>query len=601
MSAPELAQLEMLAQVDELVARLNEWVQPEIGWEPLGHAQAVVRRLLRRIEGLRVRLESPLVVATFGGTGTGKSALVNALVGCEISPSARQRPTTIRPVLLVHSDTDVELLGLPLERLEVVKSDSPVLRDIAIIDCPDPDTSEAADTGSNLDQLHQLLPHCDVLLYTSTQQKYRSARVVDELGLAATGCRLLFVQTHADVDEDIRQDWTAHLGEQYEVPDVFFVDSLRALREQQAGHRPSGDFAKLQDLLTTQLAASQRTLIRRANLVDLVQAALDHCRSHLAEHQPRLRELEELLQSERQKLVEKMSGQLCEELLSSRNLWERRLIASVTQNWGVSPFSSVLRVYNGLGNFIASFSLFRARTSAQMALIGAVQGVRWLTEKRSERRSEDRLDRLTSFGLDDAALREAQVVIGGYVHAAGLDPKLSAPGNLDSLRGQAVRLEDQFLGDAAGRVDQLIDRLGKKHSGFFVRWCYEILLLAMVCYVVYWPARNFFYDMPVLGVKPMAMDFYIHAGVFLLLWSGTLVMLFTRRLRRGLDREVTDLAETLAQSKIANGLFPELETTCDLIRIHTERLESMSQTTADLRRHIATPQGLGAAVPVESL
>lgn len=598
MSTPELAQLEMLAQVDELVAKLNEWVEPDIGWEPLEQAQALVRRLLRRIEGLRVRLESPLVVATFGGTGTGKSALVNALIGREISPSARQRPTTIRPVLLVHSQTDVELLGLPLDRLEVVQSDSAVLRDIAIIDCPDPDTSEAADVGSNLEQLHQLLPHCDVLVYTSTQQKYRSARVVEELGQAATGCRLVFVQTHADVDEDIRADWANQLGAQYEVPDLFFVDSLRALREQQAGQRPTGDFNKLQELLTTQLAASQRTLIRRANLVDLVQAAIDRCRGQMTEHQPQLRELEEVLVEQRQKLVGKMSGQLCEELLSSRNLWERRLISSVTQNWGVSPFSSVLRLYNGLGNFIASFTMFRARSSAQMALIGAAQGIRWLAEKRGEKKAENQLERLASFGLDDAALREAQVVIAGYAQSAQLDPKLATPGNLESLRHEAVRLEDQFLGDATHRVDQTIDRLSLKHSGFFVRWWYEILLLAMVGYIVYWPARNFFYAMPYEGAPPMAMDYYVHAGVFLLIWSGTLVMAFTRRLRRGLNREIADLAQSLAQSKMAVGLFPDLETTCATIKTHTNRLDAMSRTTADLRRHIAAPTGLGAAVPI---
>ncbi|QDT45999.1 hypothetical protein Pan258_00160 [Symmachiella dynata] len=599
MTAPELAQLEMLAQVDELVAKLNEWVEPEIGWEPLRQSQALVRRLLRRIEGLRVRLESPLVVATFGGTGTGKSALVNALVGREISPSARQRPTTIRPMLLVHSQTDVEMLGLPLDKLDVVQCDTPVLRDIAVIDCPDPDTSEAANAGSNLEQLHQLLPHCDVLIYTSTQQKYRSARVVDELGQAATGCRLLFVQTHADVDEDIRNDWISQLDGRYEVPDVFFVDSLRALREQQAGQRPSGDFGRLQDLLTTQLAASQRTLIRRANLVDLVQSALDHCRTNIVAHQPQLQELEEILQEQRHKLIGKMSDQLCDELLSSRNLWERRLISSVTQNWGMSPFSSVLRLYNGLGNFIASFTLFRARSSAQVALIGAAQGVRWLAEKRSEHRAESRLERLSTFGLDDSALRESQVVINGYVQSAKLDPELAQPGNLDSLRNEAARLEDQFLGDATTRVDQLIDRLADKHSGFFVRWWYELLLMSMVGYILFWPARNFFYDMPVNDAPPKSMDYYVTAAIFLVLWSGTLVMLFTRRLRKGLNREITELAQSLAQSKIATGLFPDLESTCAAIETHTERLEVLSSTTKSLRRHIATPAGLGAAVPVE--
>src|SRR4029079_17876564 len=183
-----------------------------------------------------------------------------------------QRPTTTRPVLLAHPQTELELLGLPLDDFEIIRADAPLLRDVVLIDCPDPDTTESEIDGSNLARLHHLLPFCDVLLYTATQQKYRSARVGDELAQPATGCRLVFVQTCADIDEDIRDDWRQQLGERYQVPDIFFVDSLRALREQQAGQRPTGDCRRLQELLSTQLAASHRTQIRRANLIDLVQA-----------------------------------------------------------------------------------------------------------------------------------------------------------------------------------------------------------------------------------------------------------------------------------------------------------------------------------------
>ena len=61
--------------------------------------------------------------------------------------------------------------------------------------------------SSNLARLRAILPHCDVLLVTATQQKYRSARVADELAAAARGAHLVFVQTHADLDADIRDDW----------------------------------------------------------------------------------------------------------------------------------------------------------------------------------------------------------------------------------------------------------------------------------------------------------------------------------------------------------------------------------------------------------
>ena len=253
----------MLAQVDELVDRLTNWTGPESDWEPLQHCRALVRRLLARVETLRIRLEAPLIVATFGGTGTGKSALVNALVGCECTRSGRQRPTTTRPVLLAHPQTELDLLGLPLDDFEVTRVDAPLLRDVVLIDCPDPDTTESETDGSNLARLHHLLPFCDVLLYTATQQKYRSARVGDELAQAATGCRLVFVQTCADIDEDVRDDWRQQLDGRYQVPDIFFVDSLRApARRAAAQQRPAGGFRRLQELLSNE--TSQRRTARRS-------------------------------------------------------------------------------------------------------------------------------------------------------------------------------------------------------------------------------------------------------------------------------------------------------------------------------------------------
>ena len=586
----------MLAQVDELVDRLSRWSAHEPIWEPLEHCRALVRRLLARVETLRIRLEAPLIVATFGGTGTGKSALVNALVGRECSPSGRQRPTTTRPILIAHPQAELELLGLPLDDFEIVRVDAPLLRDIVLVDCPDPDTTEAETDGSNLARLHHLLPFCDVLLYTATQQKYRSARVGDELMQAATGCRLVFVQTCADIDEDVRDDWRQQLDGRYQVPDIFYVDSLRALREQQAGQRPGGDFRRLEELLSTELAASHRTQIRRANLVDLVQAALDRCDSYLAHHAAPLAELERALEEEKRKLVGLMSDRLRDELLASRHLWERRLLAEVTEGWGFTPFAAVVRLYNSLGNLIASAGLWRARSSAQMALIGAVQGVRWLNSKRQELAAESRIDRVAVCGLDDTVLRQAQLVVTGYVHEAHLDPRLMEAGSLDGLRHEAVRVEDEFLGDAGRRVEEVIRQLAERHSGLAVRFVFEILLGALLAYIVGRPAYNFFYANPIGGAELLSSDFYIHAGIFLALWSGILVMLFTRRLRRGLVQKISELARQLAESRLAAGLFPKLEQATLDVRQERDRLQALAQTTNEIRREIASMNSLGAQI-----
>lgn len=594
MSLPEVAQLEMLARVDGLIERLSNWAATDVPWEPMQRAAALVRRLLDRIEGLRVRLEAPLVVATFGGTGTGKSTLVNALIGREITAAGRERPTTRRPVLIAHPQTELEPLGLELDEFNVVRADAPVLRDIVIIDCPDPDTSETDAEGTNLERLHRLLPHCDVLIYASTQQKYRSARVVDELGEAATGCRLVFVQTHADLNSDVRDDWRKRLSEHYEVPDVFFVDSVRALEEQRAGRRPSGDFARLQDLLTTQLAAAERVRVRRANLIDLIQGALEHCRTRLDEREPEVERLRLELEAQRRKLLVAMSDQLSGELKRSHNLWERRLLTTVTRIWGVSPFSAMLRFYNGLGNLIASMTLFRARNSAQMALVGALQGAKWIKSKQSERDTESRLERLSSFGLDDDVLRESQFVIEGYVRDAGINPELADDRSMDGLRSAAAGVEDRFLGDAGRRIDAVIEKLAEKNSGFFVRVFYELLFGSYLAFIVYRVGRNFFYDSFWNNQPLLPVDFFVAAGVFLALWSGLLFFVYTRRLRRGLKREVDALAESLAQKHLAGGLFPQLDEAASAVERCRGRLHRLCETTTELRREIATGSELGA-------
>jgi hypothetical protein len=590
---PEVAHLEMLAQVDDLVSRLGRWAEPEAGWEPLAACRTLVRRLLGRLDSLRIRLESPLVVATFGGTGTGKSALVNALVGRDCTDSGRERPTTRQPILLAHPRTDLDLAGLPLDELRVVRCDSPLLRDIVLIDCPDPDTTETETEGSNLARLHRLLPCCDVLLYTSTQQKYRSARVSEELGQAAAGCRLVFVQTFADLDADVRDDWRRQLRERFEVPEMFLVDSLRSLREQQTGEPLTGDFPRLLELLGTQLSASQRAGIRRSNLLDLVAGTLVHCRTRIAAELPTVERLEQALAAQRVRLAENFSRSLRDELLASRSLWEQRLLEAVTRSWGLSPFAWVLRAWQGIGGLLTSAALFRARSAAQWALVGTVEGARRLRAWHREQQTDNRIEELGLLTVDAADLRESQLVIAGFVQEAHFDPQLIAMSRLETLQREAARAEEQFLGAAGRRIDEMIARLAAQNSRPLVRCGYEGAFVAMAGYLFGRSGWNFFYANPWLGEPLLTADYYLHAGIFLTLWSTALVMLFTRRLRRGLHREVAALSQELAGQQLAGGLFPDLEAACRDARGQVDRLAVLEQSTQEIRRKLGSAAALG--------
>ncbi len=597
MKHDELARLEMLAEVDDLTARVSQWAERDWPWEPMQRSAALLRRVLGRVEALRIRLEAPLIVAMFGGTGTGKSSLVNALVGSNVAESGRERPTTRRPVLIAHPETDIEALDLPRDEFEIVRNDADLLRDTVIIDCPDPDTTDTDVSGSNLDRLRQMLPFCDVLIYTSTQQKYRSARVVDELAEAATGCRLVFVQTHADLDEDIREDWRSHLGERYEVPDVFYVDSLRALEEQRIGHRPAGDMGRLLDLLSRQLASSERISIRRTNVVDLLQAGLARCHGLIEEHWPAMTQLAAALRGQQERLRRRMTEKLEQELMLSRNLWERRLLGSVTTSWGFSPFSSMLRLYNGLGSLLASFTLFRARNTAQVALLGALQGYRWLEGRKEEKTAESTIERVSALGVDDSLLRESQLVIAGHVQEARLDPSLALQTTLPEIRSQAVAVEGDFLDDAGRRIDEVIDELAMRNSSWLVRGLYEVLFLTYVAYVLFRVGVNFFYESFLDREAILATDFYIPATVFFLLWTGVLVMAFTRRLRRGLTTRIRGLSQELVDRQMDLALFPQLDRACREAAAGRDSLEQLTERAGELQRSIARSTGLGGPRP----
>ena len=593
-----------MAQVDDLFQRLSRWADDDSIWPSIHLSRSRIKQLLPRIGDFRIRLEAPLIVATFGGTGTGKSALINALVGSECSRSGRQRPTTTRPVLLAHSDTPIEELGLPLDEFETHRIESALLRDMILIDCPDPDTSEDSANGTNLAMLRKVLPLCDILLCTSTQQKYRSAAVSEELLKASQGCRLIFVQTHAALDVDIREDWRESLGNQFDVPELFFLDSLAALQEKQAGRRPTGDFARLEDRLTGHRMSSERILIRRANLVDLVEATLESCLDDLHENEPAVNQLRTVLLERSNQLTRQLADQLNSELMTSQNLWERRLLNRVTSLWGFSPFSTVLRFYDGLGAYIASFSFFRARTPAQMALIGAMQTKRWIQSRNEQREAETKVDRLSNLTIDESLLSETHLVIAGYLRDARItDSRSLAEFQVDDIRRQTAFAEQSFFNDAGRRVDELIERQAVGHSGFLIRCWYEFLFLVYLAFILFRIGRNFFYDTflvqfisdsPVKTLDLLSVDFYIPAALFFLLWSGGLVMAFTRRLRRGLKREIGNLSAQLSEHRFPGGLLPNLEQQCDAYVRRREELGQLSSLAEELKNTVSAPDGLGA-------
>lgn len=584
-----MAHLELLAELDSLSDSLERWVADAPEWQPARTCRALVRRLLERGRSMRVRLEAPLVVATLGGTGTGKSALVNALVGAHVTRTDRARPTTLLPVMICRPGITPKMLGIDPQLVELVQRDLPALGDMVIIDCPDPDTSEQADAPrSNLARLRQILPHCDVLLVATTQQKYRSARVAEELAGAAPGARLVFVQTHADEDQDIREDWRRILQEQYTVGHIFLVDSLAALNDAQAGVGPRGEFAKLVDLLTRQLAGTAPARIRRANFLDLVADTLAACKSRFDEGLPAVRQLETAVDEQRSSLAARLAEQTRSELLAGRRQWEGRLVNKVAAHWGFSPFALVLRAFGSVGGVVSGALLMRVRTPAQLALWGALEAGRTLHRKKSERQADASADRALAGTWDQAGLHAASLVLTGYATEAGLDRNHAA---VEVVTAEAAEAGRDFATDVAGELEVLLDRVARQHTGWFTRWRYDILLTAMLVVILFRPAKNFFYDswLAAQPVEVFGVEFYLLSAFWFLLWCVVLLWVFTTRLRRGLGREIESLSEGWKNPRPAAGIFARLEGECGRVEHFGRELERLQQHVATLRHRLDLP------------
>lgn len=324
-----------------------------------GDAQRALRRLqdvvLPRLEDA----DAPLLIVVGGSTGSGKSTLVNSLLGRNVSRAGAVRPTTRRPVLICSpqqrdwfmSDRVLPRLaksegsgGDSLDAITIAVEET-LWPTVGIVDAPDIDSVE----DGNRRLASELLDGADLWVFVTTAARYADAVAWKHLEEAGSrGLRVAIVLNRVPVGaaEEVRED-LASLARQRGLGEVMIV----TVEEQPLtdGRLPAAAIAPIGAYLESiGRDAQERAAIVRRSLSGAVSSSLQETAHALEAARERNREFEAASEDVRQLIssyAREASSSSSDDVLRGE---VSARIAEVLGSWDMTK--TVSRVFSGLSS-----------------------------------------------------------------------------------------------------------------------------------------------------------------------------------------------------------------------------------------------------------
>ncbi|MEW6349140.1 MAG: GTPase [Thermodesulfobacteriota bacterium] len=268
--------------------------------------------LMQRAQTILEKAHLPgevLYVGIVGGTGVGKSTLINALAGKEISTPSDRRPFTDRAVVYRHVNASRGLeqiadLLRPDDALHEVKH----IRDLILLDLPDFDSIREA----HRDAVLGILPFLDCVVWVVSPEKYADASLYALLrDTPKSHENYLFVLNKADelkTDhssdpfgrlKEVLGDFAFRLKHDAQVgqPVLFGLSAARQLVG--AAEEPviARDFALFREFLMASRDAKEIASVKTKNLEEESRRLIQDMGAHV-QPQERLRVLDRWLAAE---------------------------------------------------------------------------------------------------------------------------------------------------------------------------------------------------------------------------------------------------------------------------------------------------------------
>lgn len=240
----------------------------EHGILPDEQERALARDIARRgLATLGDVEQAPLFVGILGGTGVGKSTIINALAGQHVSEPSHRRPHTDRAVVYMHeaAAADVTRLGDLAQPPRPHRADR--IRHLVLCDLPDYDSLVV----THRERVGRLARFLDVFVWVASPEKYGDRAMYEAVSLFGKAeAGFLFVVNKMDtVPAD---NWPRLKGHFHmlleksleQPPRVYLVSAADALEEKDTpGARA---FHEFRDRLFGRRMEKQAAAIRAANI-----------------------------------------------------------------------------------------------------------------------------------------------------------------------------------------------------------------------------------------------------------------------------------------------------------------------------------------------